>query len=122
MDIKLNYKLIGMRLRSARKQKGYTQEYLAELADISPQHCSGVECGSAKLSLPCLINMCNALCVAPNDILMDSVDNNAPELIKDIATVFSDCSNDEIFLMLAMAEHLKTSLRLKDIKLTRSEI
>jgi transcriptional regulator with XRE-family HTH domain len=118
MDIELNYKLIGMRLRAERLKKKYTQEYLAELAGISPQHCSGIECGSAKLSLPCLVSMCNALKITPNDILMDSVDNSIPLLLNQVATVFADCSNDEIFLMLSQADNLKKSLRLKNLRLT----
>ena len=119
MNIKLNYKLIGVRIRAVRKKKGYTQEHLSEVADISPQHCSGIEYGSAKLSLQCLISMCNALDITPNDILMDSIENSTPHLLKEVAAVFSDCSNDEIFLMLSQAENLKKSLRLKHIHLTR---
>ena len=33
--------------------------------------------------------------------------------------IFSDCSAEEIYLMLSVAETLKRSLRLKKIKLTR---
>jgi len=122
MDIELNYKLIGIRLRAERIKKKYTQEYLSELSGISPQHCSGIECGSAKLSLPCLVNICNALKITPNDILMDSVDNSTPQLLKEAEIIFSDCSKDEIFLMLSIADCLKKSMKIKNIQLTREEI
>ena len=115
----LSYKLIGKRLRSARKSKCFTQEYLSELAGISPQHCSGIESGNAKLSLPCLVSLCNALDITPNDILMDSIEKTTPHLLGEVASVFSDCSNDEIFLMLSVADNVKKSLRLKNLKLTR---
>ena len=68
MDIELNYKLIGQRLRAIRKSRGLTQEEVAERADISPQHCSGIENGSAKVSLPALVRLCNALDATPDEV------------------------------------------------------
>ena len=119
MENELNYTLIGVRLRAIRLKKGYTQEYIAECAGISAQHCSGIECGKAKVSLPALIRLCNALEVTPDAVLMDSIDKNAPQLSKEIAAVFADCSNDEIFLMLSMVDSFKKSMRVKDLRLTR---
>lgn len=113
MDIELNYKLIGKRLRAIRKRKGYTQEQLAERADISAQHCSGIETGGAKVSLPALVRLCNALEATPNDVLLDSVKQSVPSLLKEVEEVFSDCSPDEMYLMLAQADSLKKALRLK---------
>ena len=118
MEIELNYALVGVRLRAARKKIGYTQEKVAELAGISAQHCSGVECGNAKVSLPALINLCNALDTTPNDILMDSISHPTPQLTGRVAAVFSECSTDETHLMLAQAECLKKGLREKYTKNT----
>jgi transcriptional regulator with XRE-family HTH domain len=115
MGIDLNYQLIGKRLRAIRQKRGYTQEQISERAGISPQHCSGIECGSAKVSLPALVRLCNALEATPDEILMDSVKQTTPLFLKDVAEVFSDCSPDEIFLMLSQADNLKKSLRLKNI-------
>ncbi len=119
MEIELNYKLIGKRLRTIRKKRGYTQEQLAELADISSQHCSGIETGGAKVSLPALIRLCNALGATPDEILMDSVDQAAPLYLKNMSELFSDCSSDEMYLMLSQAENLKKSLRLNNLHLTK---
>lgn len=115
MDIDLNYQLIGTRLRAIRQKRGYTQEQVSECAGISPQHCSGIECGSAKVSLPALVRLCNALDATPDEILMDSVKESTPLFLKDVAEVFSDCTPDEIFLMLSQADNLKKSLRLKNL-------
>ena len=92
-----------------------TQEKLAEMADISTQHLSKIETGSTKLSLPCLIALTNALQTTVDHILMDSVKESKVNLLKEVEAVFSDCSNDEIFLMLSQAENLKKALRLKNI-------
>ena len=115
MEFNLNYTLIGERLRAVRLKRKYTQEYVADNAGISAQHCSGIECGNAKVSLPALVRLCNALETTPNEILMDSVDLATPQLTEHIAAVFADCSPDEIFLMLSQAENLKKALRTKNV-------
>jgi len=117
--VNLNYELIGIRIKNVRLSQKLTQEGLAEICGISPQHVSHIENGGTKLSLPCLIAVCNALKITPNDVLMDSVENNEPQLLNEVSTVFSDCSPDEMYLMLSQAENLKKALRLKKIRLTR---
>lgn len=116
MGMDLNYKLIGHRLRAARKKMGLTQEQVAESANISPQHISGVETGSAKISLPTLVRLCDVLNITPNDILMDSFKQSETSYHKEIAAVFADCSPDEMYLMLSQAENLKKALRIKGFR------
>ena len=107
MAIELNYQLVGQRLRAIRKKRGYTQEQVAEMAGISPQHCSGIETGAAK---------CNALGATPDEVLLDSVPAAAkPGLMKEVEAVFSDCSADEIYLMLAQAKSIKEAVRVKGL-------
>ena len=114
--MELNYALIGARIKRLRKSKKLTQDKLSELSSISPQHLSQIESAKTKLSLPTLINICNALGVTADRILCDVLKADAPEEISaDIAEVFSDCTADEIFLMLNVANSLKHSLRLKKI-------
>ncbi len=114
MKIDLNYHLLGQRLRAIRKKQKLTQEQVAELANISSQHFSGIETGSAKVSLPTLVRLCNALNTTPNDILMDSVTQSTPLLLQDVAEVFENCTPDEVYLMLSQARSLKKALRLKN--------
>ncbi|MCL2083817.1 MAG: helix-turn-helix transcriptional regulator [Oscillospiraceae bacterium] len=113
--MELNYGLVGVRIRAARLRKCYTQERVSEYADISPQHYSKIESGGTRLSLPCLVRICNALEVTPDELLMDSVNRATPQMISSVASVFSDCSNDEMFLMLSIAENLKKSIRQKGL-------
>lgn len=115
MDIDLNYRLIGQRIKAIRKKRGLTQEQLAELADISPQHCSGIETGGAKVSLPALVRLCNALGATPDEILMDSVKQATLVYRRNVAEVFADASPDELFLMLAQAESIKEAVRIKGL-------
>jgi transcriptional regulator with XRE-family HTH domain len=113
VGIEINYKLIGLRLRAVRLKRGVTQEQIAERAGISAQHCSGIECGNAKVSLPSLIRLCNALEITTDDVLMDSIPRATPQLMEDVSAVFSDCSPDEIYLMLSQADNLKKTLRMR---------
>ncbi len=118
--MELNYALIGLRIKKIRKSKKMTQDKLSELSGISPQHLSQIESAKTKLSLPTLINICNALNVTTDKILCDVlIADTASQISSDITDVFKDCSADEVFLMLAVAEKLKTTLRLKKIKLTQ---
>ncbi len=70
-DRSLDYCAIGKRIRFYRKNKGYTQEKLAELVDISTTHMSHIETGSTKLSLECFATLSEALEVKADDLLHD---------------------------------------------------
>lgn len=119
LNMELNYALIGERIKKIRKAQKFTQDKLSELAGISPQHLSQIESAKTKLSLPALINICNALNVTTDKILCDVLTaDTSEEINSDIAEVFKGCSSDETYLMLSVAENLKRSLRLKKIKLS----
>lgn len=116
METTLNYKLVGQRLRALRKKQGLTQERLAELAEISPQHCSGIETGTAKVSLPALVKLSNALNASMDEILLDSIlAATKPGLMREVEAVFSDASPDETYLMLAQAKSIKEAVRVKGL-------
>ena len=116
MKTELNYKLVGQRIRAIRKKRGMTQERLAELAEISPQHCSGIETGAAKVSLPALVKIANALNASMDELLLDSISAvEKPSLMKEVETVFGDATPDEIYLMLAQAKSIKEAVRVKGL-------
>lgn len=115
----MNYALIGTRIKKIRKSQKLTQERLSEMAGISPQHMSQIESAKTKLSLPTLINICNALNVSADKILCDVLTADTSEQINaDIAEAFKDCTADEVYLILAVAESVKRSIRTKRIKLS----
>lgn len=114
--IDLNYKLMGQRLRAIRKKQGLTQEQIAEKAEISPQHYSGVETGGVKISLPALIRVANALNASMDELLMDSISVALkPGLLREVEAVFSDASADEMYLMLSQAKSIKEAVRVKGL-------
>ena len=52
---------IGERLRRRRIDMGYTQEYLAELADLHPTYIGQVERGEKNITIESLEKICLAL-------------------------------------------------------------
>ncbi len=60
------------RIKEVRKQRGLTQETLAELVGISHSHLSRMERGGRGTSLEMLARIASALSVSPNDLLVDA--------------------------------------------------
>lgn len=64
-------KLFGRRLRELRKERGLTQEALAEEADLSGNYISDLELGLKVPSLTILVQLSQALDVATPVLLAD---------------------------------------------------
>ena len=98
----LNLKEIGNRIKKYRKQKGFTQAQLAEIIDISI-HMSHLETGSVAMSLECMIKVCNALEVSPDDLLIGEFELNNNATIKQLAEITKNLSSDENKLLIDFA-------------------
>lgn len=57
----IDYKKIGEQIKFFRVRKGYTQEKLAEICDLSTAHISYIETGKRKFSLKTLDSLSNTL-------------------------------------------------------------
>lgn len=57
----LDYKAIGKRIRAKRLEFGYTQEKLAEKADISTSHVGEIERGTSICSLAVIVSLADVL-------------------------------------------------------------
>lgn len=103
----LNLKEIGNRIKKYRKQKGFTQAQLAEIIDISTIHMSHLETGSVAMSLECMIKVCNALEVSPDDLLIGEFELNNNATIKQLAEITKNLSSGENKLLIDFALLLK---------------
>ena len=63
---------MGVSIRAARKAKGYSQEALADLAEIDRSHMGKIERGERNVSLLNLIRVSNALTCKPSDLLSNA--------------------------------------------------
>lgn len=64
-------RLLGETIRSKRKEREFSQEKLAERADLSTVFISRVECGKESPSVDSLVKIAKALRVKVRDLVMD---------------------------------------------------
>ena len=64
-------KTIGTKIKKARLEKKFTQEFIAENINISPNLLRNIENGRNIGSLPTLLNICNFLELSPNFLFSD---------------------------------------------------
>ena len=80
----VDYKLIGTRIKSKRKEKSITQESLAERLFVSVGYISQVERGYSKPNLEFLSSLCQIL------------DCDISELVSNVTIEKDDFLNDEL--------------------------
>lgn len=68
----IDYTKLGAKIRLKRREKGYTQEKLAELCDISTGFLGHIEKGTRKLSLDTLYCIAVTLNISLDYLLLDS--------------------------------------------------
>lgn len=107
----LNFQQVGMRLKTARKCRGLTQEQLAEQASLSPTYVSCIERGKKKVSLTALARIAETLGVGVDELLgiapVGECGNGQETLL-----LLEDCSLEEKQIICDTATALKQSLRL----------
>ena len=67
-------KTIGNKVQQARREKGYTQEYVAEKIDKSVDILRSIENGRSVGSVETLLNICNILDITLDYIFIDLLD------------------------------------------------
>lgn len=101
----MNYYEIGQRIRRYRKEKGLSQEQLAEKVNISVTHMSHIETGNTKLSLPVLVDIANTLQVTADSLLTDMVPAADMALLIQLAT---DCTAQQLELICELVKAVKS--------------
>lgn len=95
----MDFRKLGKRIKDIRIKCNMTQEQLGEASTLSAVHISHIENGSTKLSLEALLNICGALQVNPDKILLDSVYTAKEHLHDEIASLLKSCSDKEISII-----------------------
>ncbi len=109
--MKIDYLAIGQRIRKFRLERGFTQERLAEMAELTPTHFSHVETGNTKVSLPSLLRIAVSLNVTLDDLVCDSLTHTKHVSMKEIDTLLSDCSDTEARALVTIMEAGKQAIR-----------
>lgn len=112
--MEIDYLAIGARIRRLRKEKGLTQQTLAELSDQEPSNISHIERGATKLGLPTIVNIANALSVTVDDLLCDSLESSKSAFEREASQILADCSHKELRIITGSMRALKDNLRQAD--------
>ncbi len=76
--------LLGGRIKRIRKEKGLTQEQLAEKAALSSKYLSRVELGKENPTIDVFIKLSQALGVFPTEIFTFEHEEQNPEKLKSL--------------------------------------
>ena len=109
--MELNYEAIGIRIHRLRKEKGLSQQKLAEMSDQDPSNISHIERGATKLSLPTIVNIANALDVTVDYFLCDSLESATVPYDRIATEILSDCSHRERIIITETMIAVKEILR-----------
>ena len=82
----IDYKLVGERIKRARKSKGITQENMAERLNVSIGYVSQVERGVTKISLDLLAAISTILGCDVAALISESAINSTEYLESEIVT------------------------------------
>ncbi len=83
-------KLLGKRIRDARKAKGLTQERLAELLGIGTSNISYIETGKFSPSMENFEKLVEILGVEPSELYTFETLKSADTMIKELNEAFAD--------------------------------
>lgn len=106
----IDYKLIGERIKHARKNRGMTQEVLAERLGVSIGYVSQVERGITKISLDLL------------GAISSILDCNVASLISESAVNSNGYMETEILNEISKLDNKKRKYILEIIKITNEKL
>jgi len=101
---------LGERIREHRKAIGFSQEKLAELANLHPTYISHLETGKANPSLLILTNIAKALDVHVCDLATDKSKVIFDNTLLDIQSKLDTSAPDQKAKIIGMLEAVKTLL------------
>lgn len=106
----MDYGMIGQQIRKYRKQRGLSQEELAERVYISTTHMSHIETGSTKLSLPVLVDIA-AVLETGVDALLRVDDTAVPaDALEEINGILESCTPQQSRVIADLVKTAKHSM------------
>jgi transcriptional regulator with XRE-family HTH domain len=92
MNIK---KTLGEKIKRVRKQRGLTQEKLAELIDIAPRNLSKIEVGACFVTAETLEKLLVALDISTEELFANDHIKEPDELLADINSKLKSIKSDQ---------------------------
>ena len=104
---------IGQRIREIRRDRGVTQETLAEAAEISVPYLSCIERGSKNVSLQTLIRFAAALDVTVDRLLVGIQSADKEAFLPEVCELLEECTMLERRAIFEVLKATKDALRVK---------
>lgn len=120
MNVKNNYN-VGKRIKELRTLKGFSQEQLALLSDITPTYLGLIERNLKNPTIKVIEQICDSLNISLVDFFSDQVfenEKNLDALSIQIVSQISSCNNEEKELIL---ELIKKMLKLRNLPISTKE-
>ena len=86
---------MGTKIKSARKSKKYTQEFLAENINISTDLLRNIENGRNIGSVTTILNICNFLQISPNSLFEDLLEFKEETLDSTVVSLLNSLSKKD---------------------------
>lgn len=109
IDVKIDYKLIGERIKNIRKSIGMTQETLAEKIDVATAFMSRVERGYAQINLKRLAQISTVLNVPIERIITGTTTKSDNYLDNELYEVLIKCTPEKQRLIYNIAKIVSVS-------------
>lgn len=109
VDVTIDYKLIGERIREIRKEIGMTQEALSEKIDVTIAFMSRIERGATQINLKRLAQIADVLNVPIEKIITGTTTKSDNYLDKDLYNILIRCTPEKQRLIYNIAKIVSVS-------------
>ena len=96
---------LGAAIRAARLKKGYTQEQLAELIEVTPTHEKHIESGHRLPSVEVLFSIARALDLSLDNVIFPEQEAEDGR-VKEVNIMLNQCGARELSVFLDVARSL----------------
>ena len=93
--MKVDYVLLGTRIKEQRQRRMLTQQQLAEKVSLTPGFISRIETGNKKPSLEVLLSICETLNITLNDLLVGNQIPQESDYNAEFTEILSHCDELE---------------------------
>ncbi|MBR3806413.1 MAG: helix-turn-helix transcriptional regulator [Clostridia bacterium] len=112
--MKVDYVLLGERIKFWRQYRNFTQEKLAEKVELTPGFISLMETGKKRASLETLICLCKELEITLNELLVGNQITQPSDYSIEFAELLSNLNESERNLIFEIIKVICKALKSKD--------
>lgn len=98
----MDKKLLGKRINTARKERGWTSERLAEACSINATYLRQNEAGTKIPSLPVFVSLCEALNVSPTYLLIEVLPQQGNQDMDALLELLQNATPKQLNMMVSM--------------------